>query len=282
MSLPASSIGFMELIGSGEELDDSGFVVKQNEQVRIREFLDQNIYSDAMLNKILGPVAFYLWHDDDIDIVRCNEQFYEAVGVPDFSIRLLRIQQFVPTDDVPRFYDLLKRATLDSMNGASDVIGFYKTDGSLSRFMMQMFYLGEGEEGKRFYGSVRDVTELTELHSELRVLSERLQTSIMFMRWQNDDWHFKVIIHGLEEETGLTQDEFQSQLDDGTFLASINKDDYKALFQAAREAMHSEADFFGFFSFETDKAQDKRFKIEADRVKDVSSEGSYIVKLNVI
>ncbi len=278
--MPASD--FMQLIDNGTELDESGFVAKQNEQLRIREFLDQNINSDAMLNRILGPVAFYLWHEDDIDIIRFNEQFYEAVGVPDFDDRLLRIQQFVPADDVPKLFDLVKRATQDSLNGASDIIGFYKSDGSLSRFMMQMYYLGENSEGKRFYGSVQDVTEITDLHTELRILSDRLQTSIMFMRWQNDAWHFKVIIHGLVDETGLTQDEFQRQLDDGTLLACINEDDYKALFQAAKTAFHSESDFFGFFNLDNGSGQSKRFKIEADRVKDVSGEGSYIIKMIVV
>ena len=60
------------LLSDPNNLDDRGFVVKTNEQLRIREFMDKNIYSDSMLNNILGAVAFYKYHDNHVDIERFN------------------------------------------------------------------------------------------------------------------------------------------------------------------------------------------------------------------
>ena len=273
---------FEELIGDGTRLDERGFDMKLNEQMRLREFLDQNVYSDAMLNNILGPVAFYLWRGDSVDIIRFNEQFYEAVGVPDFNTRLSAIEQFSPANDVPKLFDLFERATKDSLNGAQDIIGFYRTDGSLSRFMMHVYYLGENDEGKRFYGSVRDVTEITELQIELQLISERLSTSILFMRWQGDGWHFKVIIHGLENELGLTPNQFQAELNSGAFLSRIHGEDHKRITAVARKSTHSGNDFHSTLTLENGRGEAVQLNLEADRVKDSSGDASYIVKLTVL
>ncbi|MBP5256246.1 MAG: EAL domain-containing protein, partial [Clostridia bacterium] len=50
---------FEALISDQDNVDDRGFILKHNEQFRLREFLDENIYSDNMLNNILGPVCIY-------------------------------------------------------------------------------------------------------------------------------------------------------------------------------------------------------------------------------
>lgn len=277
---PMSVNDFETLIGDGVELDDRGLVMKQNEQIRIREFLDQNVYSDAMLNSILGPVAFYLWNGDNVDIIRFNEQFYEAVGIPDFAERLDGIQQFVPENDRPKFIKLFERATIDQLNGASDIVGFYKSDGTLSRFMLRMYYLGENEEGKRFYGSARDVTEITDLQTELALLSDRLSTSIVFMRWLKDRWAFKVIIHGLADEMGLSREDFQQELDDGRFLERIDKKDFDGLYQAVKKSIHADTDFLKTITLSCGDGNDALFKLEAGRMKDSTGDASYIITIN--
>ena len=56
---PLSREDFEKVVKQKDMIDERGFVVKPNEQLRIREFLDKNIYSDSMLNNIIGAVAFY-------------------------------------------------------------------------------------------------------------------------------------------------------------------------------------------------------------------------------
>ena len=96
-----------------------------------------------------------------MDIVRYNEQFYEAVDVPDFKERLTCIQRFLPKADIPRMTELLRLAQRDRLNGSKGLLHFYKTDGTLTTFDMHFYYLhSEGEE-KIFYGSVRNITKLS-------------------------------------------------------------------------------------------------------------------------
>ena len=50
---------FENLIRDPKNVDLNGFEFKANEQFHTREFLDENVFNDAMLNNILGPVAIY-------------------------------------------------------------------------------------------------------------------------------------------------------------------------------------------------------------------------------
>ncbi len=58
---------FEKLIEKEENVDPDGFVFKANEEFRIREFLNDTVYSDSMLNHIIGPAAIYCVHGEDID-----------------------------------------------------------------------------------------------------------------------------------------------------------------------------------------------------------------------
>ena len=276
---PLPKYDFESMLKDESVIDDEGFVAKTNEQLRIREFLDENVYSDAMLNTILGPVAFYLWHDDTIDIIRFNEQFYEAVGVSDFEDRLTDVPRFVPPDEVPRLFELFERATKDQLNGASDVIGFYGGDGMLTRFIMRLYYLGENDEGKRFFGSVRDVTDVAEMQIQLKMLSNHLPMSVIFMRRMGDRWNFQLIIHGLAERVGFSYDQFQRELNDGTLMQRINPADLEQLGAAAREALKTDGGFDGTFSLVEDGGETERFWIEADRATDSVGEASFFLKV---
>ena len=269
---------FGEFILDESVIDDEDFEVKLNEQLQMREFLDENVYSDAMLNTILGPVAYYLWHDDTIDIIRYNEQFYEAVGVPDFESRLADVPRFVPPEEVPRLFKLFENATNDLLNGASDVIGFFGRGDTLARFLMRAYYLGENDEGKRFYCSVRDVTETAEMQIQLKMLSNHLPMSVVFMRHLANRWHLQLILHGLANETGLSYEQFQSELSNGTVMKRIDPDDFERLKTSAFEALQTGEGFSGTFTLTDGEGEPRSFWLEAERANDTIGNGSFFLK----
>lgn len=212
---------FASLLAEKDLTDRRGFIAKHNEQFRLREFLDKNIYSDAMLNNILGPVGFYSWDGKNrIDIVRFNEQFYEAVGVPDFAERLDDIQRFMPPDDIPLFSSTLSEAMNNLLSGSEEVLHFYRTDGSLSTFLMKLYYLGDKEGTHRFYGSARDITHLAHLQKQVRTLSRYATETIVLVYEQEGRLSFEVLCHGLEKDWPLTPEQLQRELNDGSFFAS--------------------------------------------------------------
>ena len=214
---------FEKIIASDKIIDKDGFVVKLNEQFRIREFLDKNIYSDSMLNSIIGAVALYqIREGKHVDIIRFNQQFYESVNVPDFQQRLVNIERFLPDEDKPKIIDVLKRAKNNKIGGASEVLRFYKTDGTLSCYNMKYFYLGKKEGGDRFYGSATKVTELVDLQEERELISKYSKDNFIFVRKKAEGkWEYSVVSHGLSDELGLSPIELEKEMNSGEFANRV-------------------------------------------------------------
>lgn len=222
---PMPTADYEKLISDPDKIDTSGISFKANQQFRLRELLDNNIYSDTMLNNILGPCALYSWHGDDVDIVRYNEQFYEAVDVPDFADRLTCIRRFLPRSDIPRLTQLLHSAQSDRLNGSKGILHFYKTDGSLTTFHMHFYYLHNEGEDKIFYGSVRNITKLSTLEKQMSLLSRISKDTVLFLsRTSDGDIRFTVLFNGLEGETGLSTHELELQLNGNRFFETIGSE----------------------------------------------------------
>ncbi len=222
------SVDFFEmLMDDPSAIDKTGFSFKRNEEFRIREMLDPNIYSDVMLNGLLGAVGIYTLHDGQVSIERYNEQFYEEVGIDEFDDRLHAVQTLVHPADRDRFIELFKHAEADELNGATDIIRFCRHDGALADFMTHIYYLNEKQGVKNFYGTVRDVTKISELREEMNMLSAVADVSVAFFADLNDELRCDVEIYGLEEHLGITHDSFQSELEDLSFFDRIEPADVR-------------------------------------------------------
>ena len=160
---------FVSLMQKPDMVDFGGITIQRNQQVHIREFLDNNIYSDNMLNNILGPVAFYCLKDRDVNIIRFNQQFVELIGLASdvLEARRYHIQNFFHPDDRERFSRMLEQAERDRVNGAVEIVRVFKPNGSIFWIQVHAYYLQETDEGKIFYGSCRDMTELQYINQEL-------------------------------------------------------------------------------------------------------------------
>lgn len=218
---PMSREEFEDLISDGSSVDSNGFVFKANEEFRIREFLNDTVYSDSMLNHILGPAAIYSLHGDDIDIIRFNQMFYHAVNVPDFHSKLLGIQKVMPRSEVPELFLTLKKAYDDRLNGSSGVFTFMKVDGSAARFLIHFYFLNEDGEQRRFYGSATDVTEITNLHRHMELLSRFASRTVLFLLYSQGEYTFEVPAHGLEKDMGLSRRQLEEELNTGVFYKRL-------------------------------------------------------------
>ena len=212
---------FEKLILKESNLDLQGFVVKSNEQFRIREFLDKNIYSDSMLNNIIGSVAIYSYDGEHVDIVRYNQQFFEAVNVPDFMDKLSNIENVMPEADRPVLHNVLEEAKENRLTGASAILRFYRIDGILSSFRIHFYYIGKKEGTDRFYGSATNVTELTDLIEGKNLVSKYSSDNMVFIRRISDHWRYEVVSHASSDIVGLTVPELEEELNNGKFAARI-------------------------------------------------------------
>lgn len=276
---PLHITDFETLIENPYNIDDQGFVFIANEEFRVREFLNDAVYSDAMLNNILGPAAMYSWYKDDIDIVRFNHKFQEAVDVPDFSERLQSIQRFMPFTDRKLMYSALERARLDKMNGAEAVLTFARTDGSYSRFWIHFYYLDETEGRLRFYGSARDVTEITNLNKHMDLLSRFLSECVIFLILHHGVFSYQVAAQGLEKEMQISREKLERELNSGRFFLRIDKKDRKKVIRQGVEAVQNKENFVSAFTMIMQDGQRKDFFLRGEMADDDISDVKCILSI---
>ena len=209
---------FERLISDERRLDLKGFEFKATGQIHPRELLDENVFSDAMLNNILGPVAIYRWKDDRVDIVRFNQQYYLMVGLPleQLESRRSDIQKFMYGDDKDKFRNMLTAATRDRLNGSKGILRLYRPNGSLRWLSVQLYYLNEDEEGKTFYASCEDVTELQFVNVDLPGGYHRCSA--------DENLEFRYVSKNFLEMTGYTQQELETDFEN-KYINMIHPDD---------------------------------------------------------
>lgn len=272
---------FEELINDPDIIDKEGFVIKLNEQFRIREFLDANIYSDAMLNNILGPVAIYaLRPDNHVDIVRFNQQFYQSVNVPDFHQRLEAIDQFLPEEDKKHLLKALKRSKGNKLAGTySEPLRFGRIDGTYSPFKIHFYYLGNKNGNDMFYGAARNVTELMDLIEERDLIRKYSDDNVIFIRKIYEKWVYTVVSHGLSDVVGLTPIELEESMNNGSFAKRIvNKDELAEFMHKVDILTIKTEDFSKEFIIADKDNNPRRFKLNFQYVGDESTNIKYLLK----
>ena len=215
---PMPAEQFESLIALPGNVDRKGIILLRNEQVHTREFLDDSIYSEAMLNNILGPVAFYSMKDSNVDIIRYNQQFARMAEMePDqLEERRYHIQQHVYSEDLDRFTEMFQAAVRDRINGAEGLIRFYTPKGSLFWIQLHVYYL-RNENGKSiFYGTNRNVTELQYLSGDLPGGYYRCAVT--------DKYEFLYVSQGFLDMLGYTREELKSLYND-EFVRMLHPDD---------------------------------------------------------
>ncbi|MBO4916145.1 MAG: EAL domain-containing protein [Oscillospiraceae bacterium] len=270
---------FEELIADPSNVDTGGFVFKLKEEFHTREFLDQNIFSDVMLNNILGPVAIFLLNDDNIDCIRFNQQFYNEVGSDSFDLLRSSAQRLVVDEDLPVLYGLLEHAINDPLNGAAEVIRFKRLDGSVSQFRLHFFYLDEDEKGKRFYGSAHDITQLDRLNGQLRMMSKLTNDEVIFLRKRESGFLYQVTVHGLEEALGVTREEFERELNTGEVRSRADEQEVERLVQNILAANMRMTDFSEPFNMKGAGGRNVKIQLRLDSVQDKSSGVEYLLIL---
>ena len=276
---PLRIADFEDLIGNPFIIDNRGFVFIANEEFRVREFLNDAVYSDAMLNNILGPAAMYSWYRDDVDIIRFNHKFQEAVDVPDFSERLNSIQRFMPPMDRKLLLSTLEKARLDKMNGASAVMNFQRTDGSYSRFWVHFYYLDEAEGRMRFYGSARNVTELRNLNRHMDLLSRYLSECVIFLVQDHGLYLFQVAAQGMAQEMQISREQLEKELNSGKFFLRVVRKDRKKIIQLGVDAIEKKESFMSAFTMTMENGERKQFFLKGDIVEDDTSDVKCILSI---
>ena len=269
---------FEKLIDDPGHIDTEGFTFKAHEQFHTREFLDENVYSDTMLNNILGPVAFFNLHGEDLDCTRYNQQFADEAGVEDLDKHLNGVQNLVVDEDVPMLYGLIEQAMNDPLAGAAEIIRFRRENGTVAQMRLHFFFLEEDESGKRFYGSIQDITQLDRLNGQMRMLTRLSNEEVIFLRHRGEnDFLFQIAVHGLEDALGLSREEFEQELNENLFHKRIAPADVEKVEQIIRGAERKMRDFSPSFPVSVEGGKSVNVQIRFDTIHDKNSGVDYLM-----
>ena len=174
-------------------IDYNGVHINQAEKFHIRELLDANVFSDTMINNILGAIAFFEVFDDEVNIVRANENYYKLLGketARDESDDAIEdFLQDVYEDDREIVRKLFRRAIDTRLKGAEEDIRFIKPNGEMVWFRIRVFYLNSRQNKKVFYGSVMDVTtyKVAEKQLESQKMREEKSEDMLVKMFESYD-----------------------------------------------------------------------------------------------
>ncbi|MBQ9460162.1 MAG: EAL domain-containing protein [Oscillospiraceae bacterium] len=277
---PMTVEDYAKLISDPGHIDEQGFRLAVGEQFHTREFLDRNIFSDTVLNNILGPVGFCLLHGDEIDVARCNEQFCEELKLP--GGRIPSVQRFLPPDELKKLRALFEKAEAEPEKGTGGELCFVRADGSPLRLQTRVFFLRSDESGKMFYGSVRDQTSLAALGDDIRLLSRIMPDTVIFVRRRGEGWAYRVEFHGLRGRLGLTQEQLQLELENGSFFERVDAEKRERLRKDALRAETRTEKFSEPFRVKTADGGELLLRAWFDPVHDRDSGVEYIVVLHAV
>lgn len=159
---------FEDVLADERQLDFTGLHCKQVEAFHMREFMDGNLFTDTMINNVLGPCAIYDIYKNQIEVTRVNEQTYRLAGFDasdskDFS---QKVWSNVRDDDRNVLMGLFDRAYENRPSVAEEYIHYLRVDGKVLWVRARVFFLREKEEHRIYFVGLEDMTALQERRKE--------------------------------------------------------------------------------------------------------------------
>lgn len=139
-----------------KEVDYSDLQIKLVEQVHVRELMDENLYSDTMINNILGAVAFCDLHDGMIEVTSVNEQFYKVLQLEaeEFERFNAHINEYKEHQNL--FKGLFREAYANRVAGVQCNYKGRRPSGEDVHLHIRAFFLRETEGHQIYYVGFTD------------------------------------------------------------------------------------------------------------------------------
>ena len=151
-----------EMLRAGDCVDTVGIRLHAANRIHMVEMLDDNVYSDTLLNHILGPVAFYEMDSaKHVELVRVNDLYYSIVGseaLMDENYRNHITDYVINKEDIVH---LLEAAEQDALAGSQADILYKRADGKIMTIHAHAFFISKSSDGiGRYFVSLRNFTVL--------------------------------------------------------------------------------------------------------------------------
>lgn len=152
---------FEPLLADENNIDFRGIQPTTVEGLKLREMLNGDWLSEAVVNNILGGAAVYGLCGNRVELLRANQQYCKVTHTNAVELEEDRqsLLENVYLEDQPLFLDVFRRAQEDTVNGAEVEVRRVLPDCESIWVHVRAFFLREQDGYSLFYGSVTDVTE---------------------------------------------------------------------------------------------------------------------------
>ena len=122
---------FEKLLADENKVDFRGIKAREIERFRIKDMFRDNVFSETMMNNILGGIAFYDVYRNDVELIRVNEQYYRIMETDPVELEenKVRIIQYVYEDDRREMLSIFQKAYEKSITGAEGEVRRLKGNG---------------------------------------------------------------------------------------------------------------------------------------------------------
>lgn len=222
---PMSIDLFEEFLSDENNVDYRGIMAREVEGFRIKDLLNQNVFSETMMDKILGGVAFYDVFDDKIELIRVNEQYYRVTGSNPVDLEEERksILNCIYEEDREEARDVFRRADKNLLDGSEGIVRRMRGNGRMMWMKLHAFFLKAQSGHKIYYASLNDITEQKrrelELESSQRALAAVLDVS------ENDESFMR-----LSEENRRTAASILAQMAPGGMIGAYCEEGFPLYF----------------------------------------------------
>ncbi|WP_125140771.1 EAL domain-containing protein [Clostridium transplantifaecale] len=150
-----------EAVMAGEEnMDFRGITARTISRMQTRDLMNDDIFSETMLNNILGGIALYDSSDGHAELLRANEQYCKITGANLLELEEKRknIEENIYREDRGLLIRIFEQAFEDRLKGGEGELRYLKGDGSIMWMHLRAFFMREQDGHRQFYCSVSDIT----------------------------------------------------------------------------------------------------------------------------
>lgn len=189
---PVTTDVFEELLKERQLFDYSGIRIKKNKRFQMRELLNENLFSETIVNNILGAIFFADYKNGYLKIVRTNEKFQMMFREIDdsensYDFPLERIYE----DDRRKFIDMFNNAYEHYLDGAVCEVRYLKSENEICWYRFRVFFLRDHEDNMMYYGSVEDIGREKDREMEFSVVEKQLSNTLKLAGKNGIDWNIK-------------------------------------------------------------------------------------------
>ena len=171
---------FEQILSDEANIDFRGIKARQIERIRLQELMSGDMVSDAMMNNILGAVAFYDLYDGRLELLRVNEQYCSVTRTTGMDLEEVRktILDTIFEDDRDQVMEIFSRARQNPIKGAEGDLRSRRGDGTSMWMHLRVFFLREQDGHWLYYGAISDISQQKQREQQLEASQRALSSAV--------------------------------------------------------------------------------------------------------